>query len=78
MRLRRVVKKLFGLRRKGQKPAELSTPTIHRAILRAIRKAAPAGLAGDCLDVGSGANSSRPRGIIDLNLKPQAVTRRGW
>ena len=55
MRLRRVVKKLFGRRRKGQKPAELSTPTIHRAILRAIQKAAPAGLAGDCLDVGSGA-----------------------
>jgi SAM-dependent methyltransferase len=35
-------------------PIELSTPTIHRAILRAIEKAAPTGLSGDYLDVGSG------------------------
>ena len=57
MRLRRVVKKLLGRlgRRKGERPSELSTPTIHGAILRAIQNAAPAGIAGDYLDVGSGA-----------------------
>jgi SAM-dependent methyltransferase len=57
MRLRRVVKKLLGRqgRRKGKRPSELSTPAIHRAILRAIQRAAPDGLTGDYLDVGSGA-----------------------
>jgi SAM-dependent methyltransferase len=35
-------------------PIELSTPTIHRAILRAIEQAALAGISGDYLDVGSG------------------------
>ncbi len=55
MRLRRIVKKLSGRRRKGEKPAELSTPTIQRAILKAIEKAAPRKFAGDYLDVGSGA-----------------------
>jgi SAM-dependent methyltransferase len=54
MRLRKIVKKLLG-RRRGEKPSELSTPTIHRAILDAIDKAAPDGLEGDFLDVGSGA-----------------------
>jgi len=34
MRLRRVVRKLFGLRKSDR--SELSTPAIHRAILRAI------------------------------------------
>lgn len=36
-------------------PLELSTPTIHRAILHAIERAAPTRLSGDYLDVGSGA-----------------------
>src|ERR1700676_1556223 len=35
-------------------PIELSTPVIHQAILRAIDRAAPQGLSGDYLDVGSG------------------------
>ena len=35
-------------------PIELSTPVIHQAILRAVDRAAPAGLSGDYLDVGSG------------------------
>lgn len=35
-------------------PIELSTPVIHRAILHAIDRAAPRGLSGDYLDVGSG------------------------
>lgn len=35
-------------------PIELSTPVIHQAILRAIDRAAPRGLSGDYLDVGSG------------------------
>jgi 2-polyprenyl-3-methyl-5-hydroxy-6-metoxy-1,4-benzoquinol methylase len=35
-------------------PIELSTPVIHRAIMRAIDDAAPKGLSGDYLDVGSG------------------------
>jgi SAM-dependent methyltransferase len=35
-------------------PIELSTPVIHQAILRAIDRAAPHGLSGDYLDVGSG------------------------
>ena len=57
MRLRRIVKKLTGQlgRRRGDRPSELSTPAIHRSILRAIKKAAPDGLNGDYLDVGSGA-----------------------
>src|ERR1041385_1238715 len=57
MRLRRIVKKLTGRlgRRKGERPSELSTPAIHRAILQAIENAAPAGFRGDYLDVGSGA-----------------------
>lgn len=54
MRLRKYVKKLLG-RGKSGKTSELSTPAIHRAILRAIDNAAPGGLKGDYLDVGSGA-----------------------
>jgi SAM-dependent methyltransferase len=53
MRLRKVVRKLFGLPKSDR--SELSTPTIHRAILRAIDQTAPNGLTGDYLDVGSGA-----------------------
>jgi len=52
MRLRKVVRKLFGLPKSNR--SELSTPTIHRAILRAIHQTAPNGLTGDYLDVGSG------------------------
>ena len=52
MRLRKVVRKFFGLRKSDR--SELSTPRIHRAILRAIEKVAPNGLNGDYLDVGSG------------------------
>lgn len=53
MRLRKVLRKVFGLRKSDR--SELSTPTIHRAILRAIARAAPDDLTGDYLDVGSGA-----------------------
>jgi SAM-dependent methyltransferase len=53
MRLRKLVRKIFGLTKSDR--SELSTPTIHRAILRAIDQAAPNGLTGDYLDVGSGA-----------------------
>ncbi len=53
MRLRKVFRKVFGLRKSDR--SELSTPTIHRAILRAIDRAAPDDLTGDYLDVGSGA-----------------------
>lgn len=53
MRLRKVLRKVFGLRKSDR--SELSTPTIHRAILRAIDRAAPDDLTGDYLDVGSGA-----------------------
>ena len=53
MRLRRIVRKLFGLPKSDR--SELSTPAIHRGILRAIDKAAGGGLVGDYLDVGSGA-----------------------
>jgi SAM-dependent methyltransferase len=52
MRLRKVVRKLFGLPKPDR--SELSTPTIHRAILRAIDAAASKGFAGDYLDIGSG------------------------
>jgi SAM-dependent methyltransferase len=54
MRLRR----LFGTSQGGGKSgltSKLSTPAIHRAILRAIANAAPQGLRGEHLDVGSGA-----------------------
>ena len=53
MRLRWIIKKILG-RRKSGLISELSTPAIHRAILRAIEVAAPQGVTGDHLDVGSG------------------------
>lgn len=53
MRLRKYVRKLLG-RQKSETASELSTPAIHRAILRAIENAAPNELTGDYLDVGSG------------------------
>jgi hypothetical protein len=53
MRLRWIIKKILG-RRKSGLISELSTPAIRRAILRAIEVAAPEGVTGDHLDVGSG------------------------
>ncbi len=53
MRLRWIIKKIL-VRRKLGLISELSTPAIHRAILRAIEVAAPDGVTGDHLDVGSG------------------------
>lgn len=53
MRLRRIVRKLFGLPKSDR--SELSTPAIHRGILRAIDSTAGGRLTGDYLDVGSGA-----------------------
>ncbi|MGH8099823.1 MAG: hypothetical protein ACREIW_00900, partial [Chthoniobacterales bacterium] len=53
MRLRKVFRKVFGLRKSDR--SELSTPTIHRAVLHAIDRAGLADLTGDYLDVGSGA-----------------------
>jgi SAM-dependent methyltransferase len=53
MRLRKAVKRILG-RRKSGLVTELSIPAIHQSILRAIDKAAPKGVAGDYLDVGSG------------------------
>jgi SAM-dependent methyltransferase len=53
MRLRWVIKKILG-RRKSGLISELSTPAIHGAILRALELAAPEGVIGDHLDVGSG------------------------
>jgi hypothetical protein len=53
MRLRRIIRKILG-RRKSGLISELSTPAIRRAILRAIEVAAPEGVTGDHLDVGSG------------------------
>jgi SAM-dependent methyltransferase len=53
MRLRWIIKKILG-RRKSGLISELSTPAIHHAILRAIEVAAPQGVTGDHLDVGSG------------------------
>ena len=52
MRARRFFRKLTGRAKSGT--SKLSTPAIHRAVLRAIEKAAPAHLKGDHLDVGSG------------------------
>jgi SAM-dependent methyltransferase len=53
MRLRWIVRKILG-RRKSGLVSELSTPAIHRASVRAIKVAAPQGIAGDHLDIGSG------------------------
>ena len=53
MRPRRLFRLIFG--RTSPTPGELSTPEIHRAILRAVEQSAPQGLTGDYLDVGSGA-----------------------
>jgi hypothetical protein len=53
MRPRRLFRLIFG--RTCPTPGELSTPQIHRAILRAIERSAPPVLSGDYLDVGSGA-----------------------
>ena len=53
MRPRRLFRLILG--RTSPTPGELSTPEIHRAILRAIEHSAPPSLSGDYLDVGSGA-----------------------
>lgn len=53
MRPRRLFRLILG--RTSPTPGELSTPEIHRAILRAIERSAPRDLSGDYLDVGSGA-----------------------
>jgi SAM-dependent methyltransferase len=53
MRPRRLFRLIFG--RTRPTPGELSTPKIHRAILRAIEQSASPNLSGDYLDVGSGA-----------------------
>lgn len=53
MRPRRLFRLILG--RTRATPGELSTPEIHRAILRAIEHSTPQVLSGDYLDVGSGA-----------------------
>lgn len=56
MRTRRLLKTVLGRRRAGRgRRSDLSTPAIHRAILQGVEKAAPQGLTGEHLDIGSGA-----------------------
>jgi len=52
MRLRRIVRKVLGLPKSDR--SELSTPTIHRAVLRAVDQAVQDSLKGEYLDVGAG------------------------
>lgn len=54
MRTRRLLRTVLG-RRKSGLTSGLSTPAIHRAILHGVENAAPQGLTGEHLDVGSGA-----------------------
>jgi SAM-dependent methyltransferase len=53
MRARRIFRKLTGKRRRARRGG-LSTPKIHSAVLRALKKVAPPGFQGDHLDIGSG------------------------
>jgi SAM-dependent methyltransferase len=71
MRLQKYVNKLLGRRKSGQNSG-LSTPTIHRAILRAIENAAPGGLTGDYLDVGSGAGELIKLIAVRYGVRPFA------
>ena len=53
MRTRRILRRLTGVRR-AREASELGTSAIHHATLAAITRAAPPGLSGNHLDVGSG------------------------
>src|SRR5712691_8496959 len=53
MRTRRFLRRLTG-RKHRHELSELGTSVIHRAVLRAIERAAPQELSGDHLDIGSG------------------------
>jgi SAM-dependent methyltransferase len=71
MRTRRFSRKIFGQRRPDE-VSELSTSTIHSAVLRAITAASPSQLTGDYLDVGSGTGELLRTVVARYSLLPFA------